>query len=241
MSSSILPILGVVVGGVAGFAIGGPAGAAIGAGLGGSLGSSVAGASTQSGLAKSQESLAGLQQYESSTIFGEQQGYESQLNKLIADPSSVTSLPGYQFNLSQGEQSVARQFGPQAGSGAEGAALTQYGQNYAMNTFNQQSNLLMNLAGINVNPAGGLAASSSSLSGASAATTAGNNQIQQLLAALTFAGGSGILSGSSFNPGGYGSTLSGSAQDSLIPSFGISGTGAPGSTYTAPTFSVGGN
>src|SRR5208282_2868284 len=101
MGSSVLPILGGLVGGVAGFAIGGPAGAAIGAGLGGALGTGIEGANTQSSLAKSQESLAGLQEYESSTIFGEQQGYEAQLNKLIANPSSVTSLPGYQFNLSQ--------------------------------------------------------------------------------------------------------------------------------------------
>ncbi len=239
MSSSVLPIVGAIAGGVIGSFVVPGIGTEFGAALGGALGEGVSGASTQSGLVSAQESLAGQQQYESATIFGEQQSYEAQLNALLKNPASVTSLPGYQFNLQTGEQSVARQFGPQAGSGAEGAALTQYGQNYAMNTYNQQVQVLSNLAGLNVNPQGGLAAASSSLSGASAAATAQNNQIQQLLAALTFAGGSGILGGGSFNPTGVG-TIAGTDPSFTSPTFGISGSGAPGSTYTAPTFSVGG-
>ena len=138
------------------------------------------------------------------TVFGEQQGYEQQLQNLIANPSSVTSLPGYSFNLSQGEQAVARQFGPTAGSGAEGIALQQYGQGYAMNTYNQQVQTLSSLAGLSspVNP-------STAASGASAATSASNNSIQQLLAALTATGGiaSGLYGGTAAGGAALGGTL----------------------------------
>src|SRR5208282_3118344 len=89
MGSSVLPIIGAVVGGIAGSIIPG-VGTAIGAGLGGALGEAVSGGVAQSGVAKSQESLAGQQQYESATIFGEQQNYATKLNNLITNPSSVT-------------------------------------------------------------------------------------------------------------------------------------------------------
>src|SRR5271170_6184883 len=90
------------------------------------------------GSYETQKGLASQLEGEGATVFGEQQYYAEQLNKLIANPSSVTSLPGYQFNLQTGEQSVARQFGPQAGSGAEGVALTQYGENYANSAYQTQ-------------------------------------------------------------------------------------------------------
>ena len=169
----------------------------IGAGLIGSAYAGISSANTQKDVAGQQTGMAG-------TVFGEQQGYEQQLHNLIANPSSVTSLPGYSFNLSQGEQAVARQFGPTAGSGAEGIALQQYGQGYAMNTYNQQVQTLSSLAGLSspVNP-------STAASGASAATSASNNSIQQLLAALTASGGivSGLYGGTAAGGAALGGTL----------------------------------
>lgn len=174
-----------VIGGIAGFAVGGPAGAAVGAGLGVAIGGDLNAQSTQSGI-------AGQAQYQSGVVFGEQQGFERTLQNLIADPSSVTKTPGYAFNLAQGEQAVTRAFGPTTGSGAEGVALTQYGEGYAMNTYNQQVQMLSNLAGITspVNP-------TAALNTASGAASASNTSLQQLLATLTFAGGASGGSGSS--------------------------------------------
>lgn len=90
------------------------------------------------------------QLYEQQTIFGEQQGFEKQLAKLIQDPSSVTTSPGYQFGLSQGLQGVERQYGAMGlnKSGGAGSALFNYGQNYAMNSWMQQIQMLAGLSGI---------------------------------------------------------------------------------------------
>jgi hypothetical protein len=157
------------------------------------------GLSQQSGVAGAQEQLAGQASYQSGVVFNEQQQYAKMLNDLIANPQSVTSLPGYDFNKSQGEQAVARQMAGSGflGSGNEAIALEQYGQNYATSAYQTQASLLASLAGLNVNPTSGLGTASGALSGASAANSAGNSSLQQLLATLTFASGSGI-----FNQGG---------------------------------------
>ena len=111
------------------------------------------------------------------TQFGEQQQYAQKLQELIANPGSVTSLPGYQFNFDQGSQAVARQMaaGGFLNSGNEATALTQYGQNYAMSTFNQQAQLLSSLAGFNAPAYGSNAAASTN-----AGTNAGNSAFNQL-------------------------------------------------------------
>ena len=164
--------------------------AAIGSAVGaiGGLGLGAYNASQQSGIASEQESLAAQQQQQSSIVFGEQQGYAKMLNDLISNPSSVTSLPGYQFNLDQGTQAVSRQMaaGQNLGSTAEGIALTQYGQNYASSAYTTQAQLLASLAGLNVNPTSGLSGASSSLSGASAANNATFNQVGSLLASAGY-------------------------------------------------------
>lgn len=90
------------------------------------------------------------QLFEQQTIFGEQQGFEQQLAKLIADPSSITSDPGYQFGLSQGLQGVQRQYGAMGlnKSGGAGSALMSFGENYAQNAWMQQIQMLGQLSGI---------------------------------------------------------------------------------------------
>jgi hypothetical protein len=84
--------------------------------------------------------------------------YGADLLSLMQDPSSVTSLPGYQFQMNQGVQAIDRSAaapgGTGFGSGAEGAALTQFGQGLASNFYNQQVQTLAGLAGANISPSG---------------------------------------------------------------------------------------
>src|SRR5580700_5745402 len=84
--------------------------------------------------------------------------YAADLLNLIQNPSSVTSLPGYQFQMGQGVQAIDRSAaapgGTGFGSGAEGAALTQFGQGLASNFYNQQVGVLGNLAGAGISPTG---------------------------------------------------------------------------------------
>lgn len=82
--------------------------------------------------------------------FAEQQGYAQQLQQLVQNPSSVSQLPGYQFQMGQGTQAVARQMGAagQGGSDAESMALMRYGQGLASSFYGQQTNLLASLSGL---------------------------------------------------------------------------------------------
>ncbi len=91
-----------------------------------------------------------------------------------ADTKLIQSLPGYQFNLQQGNQAVQRDLAAKGllDSGAAGKALTQYGQGYAMNASNQYLNGLQSLAGL-----GQTSAANTGAAGANAANQIGSNQI----------------------------------------------------------------
>lgn len=161
-----------------------------------------------------------------STVFGEQQGYAAQLAALMKNPSSVTSLPGYSFNFGQGADAVSREMaaGGFAGSGNEATALTQYGQGFAMNTFNQQAQLLAQLSGIT-------APSSPTQYGATGTGAQGQsfNQLSSVLASL------GYLTGGNSNlPGGGGSGIT--TQDLAVLGQGNPSTmaGPGGYTYNTP-------
>jgi hypothetical protein len=122
----------------------------------------------------------------SKTAFGEQQGFEQMLQQLIANPSSVSTLPGFQFQLQTGSQAVADEMaaGGFAGSGNEAAALTKFGQGLASSFYGQQAGLLAQLSGIT--------AASSPTQSASAATSASVAQsttIDNLLTQLGVLGG----------------------------------------------------
>lgn len=145
-------------------------------------------------------------QGESSSVFGEQQYYAQQLQQLMANPQSVSSLPGYQFNFNQGAQAVQRQEGAAGfnGSGNEGIALTQYGQNFATSAYTTQEQMLSQLAG--------LTAPSSPSQLTSAAAGSQNQSFNQLGTALTAlgygagkVGTSGVFSNPASSPElGYG-------------------------------------
>ena len=80
----------------------------------------------------------------------------SQLQNLLANPSTITSTPGYQFNLQQGLQAQQAQQAAQGRLVSGGGLLQaqQFGQQYATSNLQQQQNLLATLSGANQAPAG---------------------------------------------------------------------------------------
>jgi hypothetical protein len=74
----------------------------------------------------------------------QQQAYYDQLNALRANPGQVTSLPGYQFNLNQGNEALARRMASMGyGSSGNLAIATQkYGQDYAAGVLGNEEQLL---------------------------------------------------------------------------------------------------
>lgn len=95
-------------------------------------------------------------------------------NAGAADMATIQSLPGYQFNLQQGQQATERNLAASGmlNSGAAQKALTQYGQGYATNAANSYLNGLQSLSGI-----GQTAATNTGQAGMNAANQIGSNQI----------------------------------------------------------------
>lgn len=97
---------------------------------------------------------AGKEALQRGDPFGGWRGYYGQqLADLMKDPSSVTKMPGYQFQFDQGLQALTR--GTAAGyrrSGNEAIALEKYGQDYASNYLQQQMQFLAGLAGSGIAP-----------------------------------------------------------------------------------------
>lgn len=214
-----------VIGAVAGGAIAAGTGASIATGiaLGGLAGGALATATGGLGGGPSAGSVSGTQNFEQQTIFGEQQGFEQQLQKLISDPSSVTKTPGYQFNFGQGEEALFRGMNAQGygGSGNLGGALVKYGQDYATNTYNQQVAILSQLAGITA------PSSPAQLGGnALAGQQNQNQQMNNLLYQLGILGGGGAF-GSAGTSGGAGGIFGGMFGGSGGGTAGVSSPGNP--------------
>ena len=74
----------------------------------------------------------------------------TQIQSLLADPSSLTKDPGYAFGLSQGQKTLANGAAARGMtySGAQGKALQRYGQDYAGTKLDQSVNRLSSLANI---------------------------------------------------------------------------------------------
>lgn len=77
-------------------------------------------------------------------------GALSDLQGLLADPSSIVNDPAYQFRLQQGEQAAQRALAARGGllGGAALKSLTSYGQGMASDEFANQYNRLASLAGV---------------------------------------------------------------------------------------------
>lgn len=172
----------------------------------GSLAVGAIGAANASSASDQQLGMANSQLGMEESLFGQQQQYRNQLQQLLADPSSVSKLPSYDFFKKQGEESVTRRFAANPG-GSEGVALTEFGQNYASSAYEQQVQLLAGLSGLTQNPAslGGVGVGA----GGNAITGSANSfqQLQQLLAqggsiAKMFGPGGALASaGTPANPG----------------------------------------
>jgi hypothetical protein len=166
--------------------------------------------------------ISGQAQGQSAAVFGEQQYYAQQLQQLIANPSSVTNLPGYQFQFDQGAKAVTDQAAAMGylGSGNLGVALTQYGQNYAQSAYQQQEQMLAQLSGLTApsSPA-------QYLNAATAAQQSANSQFSSLTnAAMYYA-----MMGGGNNP--WGSPYSTSANGPWSSTPGVPDSAGTQSTY----------
>ena len=87
-------------------------------------------------------------------------GYASQLYNLLSDPSTITSTPGYQFNLAQGLQAQQAQQAAQGRLVSGGGMLQaqQFGQQYATSQLSQQEQMLAQLSGATQAPGTGATA-----------------------------------------------------------------------------------
>lgn len=120
--------------------------------------------------------------------------YQPMLQNLVSNPSSVTSTPGYQFNLSQGETAVNQGMASEGllGSGNQATALTQYGQNYATSQYQTQLQNLMSLSGVGVNQNGSAYATDQATADQ---TAAGGALLGGTLANLLTGGGGSTVGG----------------------------------------------
>lgn len=126
--------------------------------------------------------------------------YGGMLAALMQNPSSVTTLPGYQASLQAGEQSLTRNLASQGltGSGTAAQAITNYGGQFENQFFQQMLGTLGKFAGSDINNQSlMLAALASGMSGKNQAVSSG------------LGGLFGGLGGSSGLLGGLGSMMGG--------------------------------
>jgi hypothetical protein len=106
-------------------------------------------------------------------------GYASQLYNLIQNPSTVTTTPGYQFNLAQGLQGLQAQQAAQGRLVSGGALIQaqQFGQNMASQSYSDQVKTLAGLSGATQSPATGAIAQAGLAGSALGATYGGWNSV----------------------------------------------------------------
>ena len=174
---------------------------AIGASAVSLVGSKLLGGSGSNGGAQGQAAANAADPFAS-----QRSQYQPMLADLIKNPSSVTSTPGYQFNLEQGLGSVqagnaARGIGT---SGANDAAKMQFASGLASQTYQQDFNNLALLSG----------ATSGNTGAAASAIQTGNANTNSALGTVAGALGNQFKSwmGSSSGSSGGGGTTSGSAD-----------------------------
>lgn len=183
----------------------------------GAVGAAVAGSVVSSALAPDPSS--GAQAAASSADpFASQRGqYQTMLSKLINDPSSITSTPGYQFGLQQSQNAVegSAAANGMVNSGNVLSALSTNAQGYAATQLNNQELLLAQLSGANVGSPG----------------TAGqilqnqNQQNQQAAGTLGNAVTSGINQG--INSGGFSNAWNSFSNGGMSNDTGSSSFGDP--------------
>lgn len=145
--------------------------------LSGYMGSKASGKASDALTAAGRESNA-LQKYIFDTIRADNQPLLDlrnqtlpQINALMADPSSITSDPGYQFGLDQGMKSLDQSAASRGMlySGAQMKGAQQFGQDYAGTKLTDSLNRLMGVAGL-----GQVGASGNAQAGQNYGTNVGN-------------------------------------------------------------------
>jgi hypothetical protein len=121
---------------------------------------------------------------------GKQDYYNQKLMDLMANPGSFLDNPLFQSSLNTGLKGVDRSMAAAGylGSTNQSDALLQYGQSFASGQLLQQEQLLGNLSGASLNPAGALNA-------ASGATSAAGGAMSNLAGMAAFGAGSGMFGG----------------------------------------------
>ena len=149
--------IGAIVGTVGGALIGGPAGAAIGASLGGGYDASqAAGRASDAMQQASREQLAPQremwQQGREDTAPWRQAGAQAvgEMQNMLSGNYDLTTDPGYQFRLEQGTNALDASAAARGNlfSGRQLKALTEYGQNFGTNEYNNRFNRLASMAGM---------------------------------------------------------------------------------------------
>lgn len=130
--------IGAAAGGGSSFGGGSNSGGILGinGGLGASIASGIGGVLNNNALKKAEGTLSAG-------------NAQQQANLASFNPAGITSDPGYQFDLSQGQQALQRQEAAsgQTQSGAADKAATEFGQNYADNAFQNYYNRWANQTG----------------------------------------------------------------------------------------------
>lgn len=184
-----------------------------------SVGAGAYEASQSQGIAKQGLALA------QGTTSG-QSYYAGLLQDLIANPSSVTNQPGYQFTFNQGASAVAAKeaAGGFGGSGNEATALTQYGQGEADSFYNEYEQQLAQLSGLTApsSPAQDIGAASGAQSGAS-------NTLSGILNSLGYSAAlaTSVYGGSAGTPSTFGGGSLATGSSLGIP-------GSSGYSYNIP-------
>ena len=136
--------------------------------LGDILKTAQSGAGIVGGLAKMAGGVGALQAGQAAGQYAKQadpfaqyrSGYAAQLANLLQNPQTITTTPGYQFNLGQGLQALQAQQAQQGRLVSGGGLLQaqQFGQQYAQSNLAQQQALLSSLSGAGQAPATGATA-----------------------------------------------------------------------------------
>ena len=160
---------------------------------------------------------------------GQRGQYQDMLSQLIKNPSSVTSTPGYQFQLQQGLNAAqgSAAAGGMLNSGNTLTALTKYGEDYASTQYNNQALLLAQLAGANIGSPGtaGQILQNQNQQNQQAASALGNtvggavNQGLQNWFSPSYQGGNPFATDSGYGVGGNTYGFSSGVTD---PSYGVS-------------------
>jgi hypothetical protein len=132
---------------------------------------------------------------------------------LLADPSSITSDPGYEFGVQQGQQALERSAaaGGNLLSGKTLLDVNKYGQEYGQQYYDKALGRQAGLAQMGLSAGSAAAPQVSRLYEAKGEVPATRELLQQMNRRTTMEGLTGLLTGG--GAGGRGATLPGAARD----------------------------